>query len=478
MKWLRLWLYGLALALGLAGAWRALAVGPAAAPASTPASSPSSSSSSSPAPVLLLTVSGAIGPATALRFERALKQADKERAALLVLQLDTPGGLDKSMRDVIKAMLASPVPVAVFVAPQGARAASAGTYILYAAHVAAMAPATNLGAATPVAVGPGGPAPQAASAPEDAMAAKRVNDAVAYIRGLAQLRGRNADWAERAVRDAASLDARQALAQGVIDLVAADLPSLLRSLDGRVLTVGERRVTLATAGAPVQALEADWRDRLLETLSDPGIALALMTIGLYGLVFEFANPGFVLPGVVGGVSLLLGLFGLQMLPINHAGLALVLLGLALLAAEVFVPSFGVLGLGGLAAFGLGAAMLLDGDVPGLAIPWTLIATLMLTSALFIGGIAALALRTRRQPQVGGTAVLIGERGELLEVEGVEGKEGDSGWARVAGTPWRVRGVAGLRPGQALHVIGQDGLTLLVRAAEAPNDHDTQQEVRT
>ncbi|WP_066337231.1 NfeD family protein [Azohydromonas lata] len=458
MKWLRPWLYGLALALGLAGAWRALA------DASAPASAPG------PAPVLLLTVSGAIGPATALRFERALKQAGQERAAMLVLQLDTPGGLDKSMRDVIKRLLASPVPVAVFVAPQGARAASAGTYILYAAHVAAMAPATNLGAATPVAVGPGGAAPQAASAPQDAMAAKRVNDAVAYIRGLAQLRGRNADWAERAVRDAASLDARQALAQGVIDLVADDLPTLLRRLDGRTLAVGERRVTLATAHAPVKALQPGWRDELLESLSDPSVALALMTIGLYGLVFEFANPGFVLPGVVGGVSLLLGLFGLQMLPINHAGLALVLLGLALLAAEVFVPSFGVLGLGGLAAFGLGAALLTDGDVPGLAIPWPLIAVLMLTSAAFIGGVAMLALRTRRRPQVGGTAVLMGERGELLEVQG------DAGWARVAGTPWRVRGVAGLLPGQALRVTGQDGLTLLVRPAQVPKDtpkdHDT------
>ena len=449
MRVARLWLCGLAVVAGLAGLWRA----------------PAGAGAPAPAPVLLLTVAGAIGPSTALRFERAVKEAVQQQAALLVLQLDTPGGLDKSMRGLIQSLLASPVPVAVFVAPQGARAASAGTYILYAAHVAAMAPATNLGAATPVAIGPGGAQRQPASAPDDAMTAKHVNDAVAYIRGLAQLRGRNADWAERAVREAASLDSQQALAQGVIDLVAADLPTLLRKLDGRVVRMGERRVTLATAHAPVRTLEPDWRDRLLDTLSDPSIALALMTIGLYGLVFEFANPGFVLPGVVGGVSLLLGLYGLQMLPINHAGLALVLLGLALLAAEVFVPSFGVLGLGGLVAFGLGAALLMDSQAPGLGIPWTVIATLCATSALFIGVLATLALRTRRRPSVGGTAVLVGERGELLELDG------DAGWARVAGTPWRVRGVAGLRPGQALQVIGQDGLTLLVR----PAAHDNTQE---
>jgi membrane-bound serine protease (ClpP class) len=454
----RLWLCSLALAAGLAAAVVPVGTGPA------------------PGAVYVLSMAGAIGPATALRLQRGLQRAEQQQAALLVLQLDTPGGLDTSMRDMIKSMLAAPLPVAVFVAPQGARAASAGTYLLYAAHVAAMAPATNLGAATPVAIGlPGGvpdkPAPQGAASAPDAMTAKRINDATAYIRGLAQLRGRNAEWAERAVREAASLEARAALAQGVIDLVAADLPDLLRQLDGREVRVGERPVRLATARAPVQVLEADWRDRLLATISNPSVALALMTIGLYGLIFEFANPGFVLPGVVGGVSLLLGLFGVQMLPINHAGLALVLLGLALLAAEVFVPSFGVLGLGGIAAFGLGAALLVDSEAPGLGIPLTVIVTLCVTSAAFVAGIATLALRTRRRPMVGGAAALLGERGELIECDG------DAGWAKVAGTPWRVRGVAGMRPGQPLRVTGQEGLTLLVRPADAGDD-DKNLEVRT
>jgi len=419
-------------------------------------------------------MAGPIGPASALRLQRGLQRAQQQQAALLVLQLDTPGGLDTAMRDMIQALLASPLPVAVFVAPQGARAASAGTFLLYAAHVAAMAPATNLGAATPVEIGlPGGgadkPGPQGAASAPDAMTAKRVNDAVAYIRGLAQLRGRNADWAERAVREAASLDARAALSQGVIDFVAADLPDLLRQLDGRELRVGERRVTLATARAPVQLLEPDWRDRLLASISHPGVALALVTIGLYGLIFEFASPGFVLPGVVGGVALLLGLYGLQMLPINHAGLALVLLGLAFLVAEAFMPSFGVLGLGGIAAFAFGAALLIDSDAPGLGIPWSVIAALCLTSAAFVFGVLGLALRARRRPVVGGAATLVGARGELIEHDA-----DDTGWARVAGTPWRVRGVAGLRPGQAVHVVGVEGLTLLVRAEQAaapPQEED-------
>jgi membrane-bound serine protease (ClpP class) len=442
----RLWLCSLALVAGLAGAVATSGQGPV------------------PGTVVVLTMAGPIGPASALRLQSGLQRAQQQQAALLVVQLDTPGGLDTAMRDMIQSLLASPLPVAVFVAPQGARAASAGTFLLYAAHVAAMAPATNLGAATPVEIGmPGGGAdkPQGPASAPDAMTAKRVNDAVAYIRGLAQLRGRNADWAERAVREAASLDARAALAQGVIDLVAADLPDLLRQLDGRELRVGERSVTLATARAPVQLLEPDWRDRLLASISHPGVALALVTIGLYGLIFEFASPGFVLPGVVGGVSLLLGLYGLQMLPINHAGLALVLLGLAFLVAEVFMPSFGVLGLGGIAAFAFGAALLIDSDAPGLGVPWSVIAALCLTSAAFVFGVLGLALRARRRPLVSGSATLIGARGELIEHD-----EGDTGWARVAGTPWRVRGVAGLQPGQAVHVVGVEGLTLLVRADQA------------
>ena len=417
------------------------------------------------APVFVLRVDGAIGPATAEQTRRALERAAAAGAQLVVLQLDTPGGLDSAMRSIIKDILASPVPVAAYVAPSGARAASAGTYILYAAHIAAMAPATNLGAATPVEIGMpglgGGAPPQgAASSAErghDAMSAKRVNDAAAYIRGLAQLRGRDGTWAEEAVRDAVSLPARDALARRVIDVVATDTKELLHRVDGLEVRLGDgRSVTLATAQAPVVQLEPGWRDRLLSVVSDPSLALVLMMIGIYGLLFEFMNPGFVAPGVIGGVCLLLAMWGLQMLPVNYAGLALILLGIALFVAEAFVPSFGVLGLGGVAALGFGALLLFDRDVPGLAIPLPVIGTVTLLSAAIVIGVASMAVRARRRPQVTGTARLVGVAGEVLEFgDGV-------GWALVEGERWQIRARDGLRAGQRVRVTRVDGLTLEVR----------------
>ena len=417
--------------------------------------------------IVLLEIDGAIGPATSDYIHRSLAKAQEQNAHAVIIRIDTPGGLDSAMRDIIQDIIASPVPIISFVAPSGARAASAGAYILLASHIAAMAPATNVGAATPVQIGgfPGSDRPAKdrekenheaqKAAPTDAMGKKIINDAVAYIRGLATLRGRNADWAEKAVREAASLSAQAALDNNVIDLIASDLAQLLQKIDGRSVNVLGQKKVLATTGLTIHLMEPDWRSRLLSIITDPNVAYILMLIGIYGLIYEFANPGMVLPGVAGAISLLLALFAFQVLPINYAGLALMLLGIAFMAAEVFVPSFGALGIGGVIAFVIGSIMLLDTDIPGYGISIPLIGFFALLSAGLFMFVLGMAIKARQRPVVSGMEEMIGSIGEVIDDFETNGR------VRIHSESWQARSQSPMRRGQRVRVIAIEGLQLVV-----------------
>lgn len=419
-------------------------------------------------PVLLARLDGVIGPPATHHVATAIEAAIRRNAQILILEINTPGGLETSMRDVIEEILRSPVPVVGYVSPSGGRAASAGTFILYATHVAAMAPATNVGAATPIDLGgeeepapesEQGKAAEETAAPESAHERKAINDAAAFIRSLAQLRGRNSDWGERAVRGGEAISASEALRLDVIDLIAADLDDLMAQLDGRIVEAGGVEHRLRTSGRGVECVEPSAITQMLAILANPNVALLLMLIGVYGMIYEFANPGFVAPGVIGAVCLVLGLYALNQLPLNYAGLALIGLGVAFMIAEAFTPTFGALGIGGAIAFLIGAGMLIDTDIPEYQLSWPVI----LLAAALTGGFVALALgvtvRAHRKRAATGAEVLLGQRVEVLNWGCTAGYV----WAQ--GERWRAEGPEGLSPGRFVRVTGVTSLTLQVAPDE-------------
>lgn len=426
----------------------------------------------------VIALEGPIGPASADYVIRSLRDAADAGAELAIIRLNTPGGLDASMRDIISAILDSPVPVATWVAPGGSRAASAGTYITYASHIAAMAPATNIGSSTPVSLGgaptlPGSeeesesPGEQNGETDSDGpdttsdMERKVINDAVAYIRGLAELRGRNADWAEASVRQAANLSASEALENGVIDLIAPRLEALLEELHGRTVTIGDSSRTLDLAEAETVHIEPDWRYQFLGVITNPNVAYILLMIGIYGIILEFYNPGMGIPGITGVICLVLAGFALQMLPISYAGLALLLLGLILMILEVLSPSFGVLGVGGLAAFVLGSVMLMDTDLPGYQISMPLIAALAVGTAAFVMLVLGALVQSRRQRLTSGTETMIGTLATALE------DFERSGHVRADGEIWQAVCDEPVHEGDRLRIDRVEGLQLRVSHAPAP-----------
>lgn len=420
----------------------------------------------SPAPVVVLEVRGAISPASSDFIIRGITHAEEVHAQLLVIELDTPGGLDASMRAIIRRMLTAGVPIAVYVAPEGARAASAGTFILYAAHIAAMTPASNLGAASPVAIGggmPGGGGAEddkkgKAGSQQDTLASKAMNDAAAYLRSLAELRDRDAKFAEDAVRSASSLSAGEALKRGVVEYIAPTLQSLLEQIDGQEVRLHNgATVPLDTKDAAIERVMPDWRTEVLSLLSNPQIAVILMMLGIYGLFFELMSPGAALPGVAGLICLLLGLYGLHLLPVNWAGVALLGFGLIMMIGEVFLPSFGALGIGGLLAFILGGLFMTGPDVPKyyeLSIPF--LVSIGLASAVLIIGAGTVALRIRRGRPVSGHETMVGQSGTIVGIE--DGMV----YAEVRGENWRVLCNEPLQLGDHITVTGTHGLKLRVR----------------
>lgn len=411
---------------------------------------------------VLLEVDGFIGPAKQEYIHKGIAHAVSEQAEFVILRLNTPGGFDTAMREIIKDILASPLPIVTYVAPQGARAASAGTYIVYASPVAAMAPATHLGAATPVGFDMFG----SKDLPKENSAEQRkiLSDSIAYIKELAELHHRNGDWAAKAVKDAVSIGSEEALHLGVIDIVASDIPDLLKQLEGRSVQTQTQIKVFKTEGAQIETWEPDWRTQFLEVITDPSIAYILLIIGIWGIFFEFVNPGFILPGVAGTIALLLALYAFQLLPIHYTGLALTIAGILFIVSELYIPSYGTLGGGGLIAFVVGSVFLFD--LEGYPTPWGLIIGMTLATVIFLLIIIGVALKARRKKVVSGLETMVGT------IAVVQDDFKDQGWVKVGGVFWQAHSSVPLKKGQHVKIIQCEGLTLTVGPTSQKGDkHD-------
>jgi len=400
----------------------------------------------------LITVNAAITPPVAEYILQSISEAAQKGAEGLIIQLDTPGGLDLAMRDIAKGILNAPVPVIVYVAPSGARAASAGLIITIAAHIAAMAPGTNIGAAHPVGLGIGG-------AMDKTMAQKVENDAGAYVRGIAKKRSRNEDWVEKAVRQSESITAEEALRLKVIDFVAADVHQLLVQIDGREVLLPQGKHLLRSKGAILREMKMGTRQRVLAALSNPNIAYILLLIGLAGLYFEFSNPGAILPGVIGGIALIMAFFGMQTLPVNYAGIALIIFSIILFIAEIKVISHGILTIGGIISLVIGSLMLFQTPEPALRVSWSVMIPAVALTSLFFISVIALALKAQLRRPLGGKEGLVGEEGTAVSDIGPEGK------VLIHGEYWDAESNVPVTKGTRVRVIRVENLKAKIEPIE-------------